>query len=74
MKTDIEIDYIITETGHYVGWAKDYTAVVAQAEDLDELKYKIKNLLKALFSYFINKIDNDNVKIDCSNVTSHLKT
>ncbi len=73
MRSIIDIDYIITEDGTYVGWAKNYTAVVAQAKSEEELEEKILVSLKVMFNYMIGLIDKKTIKTNLKNKTVELE-
>jgi len=66
MKSSIKVDYVKLPNGKYIGWAVDYKAVVVQGDDLVDLRMKIMTSLKALFSHFIDKIDDDTLSVHCN--------
>lgn len=56
MKSNIRIEYV-EKDGIYTGWAKDYTAVVAQGENIEEIERKILKMLEVMFRYFADKVE-----------------
>lgn len=73
MKSSIEVDYIVTSDGKYIGWARDYKAVVVQADDLVGLRTEIMSSLKVLLTHFLKTINNDTLSVHCYDRNLDLK-
>ncbi len=64
MKSKIDIVIVECEGGIYLGWAKDFTAVVVQKPSKEEVVEGILRGLKVLFSHFIDKIDDGTIETE----------